>query len=145
MFFTSGLRSNGNIFLRHGGSARTSQLRMSSMVSRSLPWRSWKVTACRAAWSSALWRPLWAPLQCRSRSCSSRLYLLTRCTGFSRYDHRSILSASACCFCCRGKGHRGTTTSNPGPRYSPEAQRLKVTEEQPHQTQGLGTLLKHKG
>ena len=32
-------------------------------------------------------------------SCSSRLYLLIRCTGFSKYDHRSILSPSFSCFC----------------------------------------------
>lgn len=76
----------------------TSQLWMASMASRLLPWRSWKWMISRAALTSAISLVCPGP-HSLNMSCSSRLYLLMRCTGFRRYDHRSILSPSLSCFC----------------------------------------------
>ncbi|TNN53904.1 hypothetical protein EYF80_035881 [Liparis tanakae] len=56
---------------------------MASMASRLFPWCSWKWTTSRAALTSAASRGRPAPHAALS-SCSSRLYLLMRCTGFSR-------------------------------------------------------------
>ncbi len=74
----------------------TSQSRMASMVSRSFPCRSWNRTTSRAAWISSR-SPLWSGTHSSRISCSSRLYLLILCTGFSRYDERSMLSPNSIC------------------------------------------------
>ncbi len=93
---------------------------MSSMASRLLPWRSWNWMMFSAVCISSRSCPACAPVShSRSMSCSSRPYLLMRCTGFSRYEDRSILSPSSCCLCCNShhitthKQHsiRGTTLS----------------------------------
>ena len=77
---------------------------MSSMARRLLPWRSWNWMTSSAAWISVRSRPLVGPVpHSRTMSCSSRLYLLMRCTGFRRYEDRSILSPSSSCFCCGSK------------------------------------------
>lgn len=71
------------------------------MASRLLPWRSWNWMMFSAVCISSRSCPACAPVShSRSMSCSSRPYLLMRCTGFSRYEDRSILSPSSCCFCC---------------------------------------------
>lgn len=100
----------------------TSQSWMSSMASRLLPWRSWNWMMFSAVCISSRSCPACSPVShSHSMSCSSRPYLLMRCTGFSRYEDRSILSPSSCCFCCNSHHttiNRSTASEVPHSKHS---------------------------
>ena len=57
-------------------------------------------------------------------SCSSKLYLLIRCTGFSKYDHKSILSSSFSCFCWSDRREKPSSNVKREGRYLSEQKKV---------------------